>query len=73
MRRERGWTIAIPRNMVDHNYDTSPDIFTGLAETRDWPERIRDKYMVLDLLFDNSTADRFVVPFIGVKYRISYR
>ena len=73
MRRERGWTLAVPRNMVHHNYTTSPDIFTDVSETKTWEERIRDKYMVLDLSFSNTTQTRFVVPFIGVRYRVSYR
>lgn len=73
MRRERGWTLAVPRNMVDHNYTTSPDIFSDLATTKTWSERIRDKYMILDLSFDNNLETKFVVPFIGCKYRISFR
>jgi hypothetical protein len=76
MRRDRGWTVVVPRNLVDHDYTTSPDIFTDLdtgGATKTWKERIRDKYMVLDLSFDNTSETRFVVPFIGVKYRLSYR
>jgi hypothetical protein len=76
MRRDRGWTITVPRNLVDHTYTTSPDIFTDLdtgGTTKVWKERIRDKYMILDLSFDNNNDTRFVVPFIGCKYRLSYR
>lgn len=77
MRRERGWTMAIPRNMVTSQYTETVDIFSPLnidnTGTKDYAERIRDKYIVVDLSFDNSSQARFVVPFIGIKYRISYR
>jgi hypothetical protein len=77
MRRERGWTLDIPRNLVETLYTSGDDIFIpeniGTLATKPWAERIRDKYMVLDLSFDNSTDTRFVVPFVGIKYRISMR
>ena len=73
MRRERGWTLAIPRNLVTGDYTSSPDIFTEISETKDYFERIRDKYMVVDLLFDNTNNVKFVIPFLGINYRISYR
>lgn len=77
MRRERGWTIAVPRNKVLTTHTSSPDIFDSSnldsGATKTYQERIRDKYMVLDLSFDNSSGTRFVVPFMGLKYRLSYR
>lgn len=77
MRRERGWTLTIPRNMLTTYYTQPSDIFSPLninnTGTKDYAERIRDKYIVVDLSFDNLTQTRFVVPFIGIKYRISYR
>jgi uncharacterized protein (TIGR02145 family) len=77
MRRERGWTISVPRNLLEVDYTDSPDILytanIGTDATKVWRERIRDKYMVLDLSFDNTSETRFVVPFIGIKYRLSYR
>ena len=77
MRRERGWTITVPRNLLETDYTDSPDIFAvaniDSNATKVWHERIRDKYMVLDLSFDNTSETRFVVPFIGLKYRLSYR
>ena len=77
MRRERGWTLVVPRNLVTTDYTTSSNIFDPInidsTGTKVWHERIRDKYMVLDLSFDNETQTKFVVPFIGIKYRLSYR
>jgi len=77
MRRERGWSMIMPRNMVKVDYTTGLSIFDNanldLTGTKVWHERIRDKYVVLDLSFDNLTKTKFVVPFIGIKYRISYR
>lgn len=77
MRRERGWTLVVPRNLVSADYTSSFDIFDALnldhSGTKVWHERIRDKYMVLDLSFDNTTQTKFVVPFMGIKYRLSYR
>jgi len=77
MRRERGWTAVVPRNKVEAIHTLSPNIFTPVNidtdATKVYSERIRDKYMVLDLSFDNESETRFVVPFIGIKYRLSYR
>ena len=77
MRRERGWTAVVPRNKVEAIHILSPNIFTPVNidsdATKVYSERIRDKYMVLDLSFDNESETRFVVPFIGIKYRLSYR
>jgi hypothetical protein len=77
MRRERGWACIVPRNLVKTDYTSSADIFDAAnidsTGTKTWHERIRDKYMVLDLSFDNLSQTRFVVPFVGMKYRISYR
>jgi hypothetical protein len=77
MRRERGWTTVVPRNIVKTDYDQFVDIFDNnnldSVGTKTWQERIRDKYMVMDLSYNNSNGYRFVVPFMGVKYRISFR
>jgi hypothetical protein len=73
MRRDRSWTLAVPRNAVDVAYTSSPNIYDEVSATKTWSERIRDKYMVLDLSFNNLSLARFVVPFVGVKYRASYR
>jgi uncharacterized protein (TIGR02145 family) len=77
MRRERGWTLVVPRNKVLTDYTSSPDIFDPInidsGGTKTWEERIRDKYMILDLSFNNLNGVKLIVPFIGVKYRLSCR
>ena len=77
-RRERGWTTVVPRNKVDVDLTSNPDIFAAgnlnSDPTRLFRERIRDKYMVLDTLFTNSaTKDKIVLNNLACKYRVSYR
>jgi len=73
-RRERGWTTIVPRNAVSAIYTSSPDIFdpANLAGT-EWGQRMRDKFLILEMIYDNNTGNKFIVPFIGMKYRVSYR
>ena len=73
MHRERNWTLAVPRNLVNEDYTSYPNIFTDLSTSKEYEERMRDKYMVLELSYDNTGTFRFVVPFIGIRYRVSYR
>jgi hypothetical protein len=75
-RRERGWFFAVPRNVVDINVSSNPDIFAAgnLDPTQTFKERMRDKYLIADFTYDNDgTYDRFVVSQIGLKYRDSIR
>jgi len=74
-RDEREWTTFIPRNAVDKDYATNPDVFDAgnIDKSRTFKERIRDKYMITDFVYTNTASNRFVVPYISVKYRISYR
>jgi len=74
-RDEREWTTFVPRNAVNKNYDTNPDVFAAanLDKTRMFNERIREKYMITDFTFVNTSNQRLVVPYVTVKYRVSYR
>ena len=74
-RRERGWTLVVPRNAVNTNYTSSPDIFdpANIAASREWSERMRDKYLIVEMIYDNEEGYKFIVPFIGMRYRISRR
>lgn len=74
-RRERTWAIAIPRNAINTNYTSSPDIFdpANISATREFGERMRDKYLITELSYNNDLGYKFIVPFIGMKYRLSYR
>ena len=58
-RKERSWKTFIPRNRVLNSSSQSPDIFnpTNLSSPNNKPfgDRIRDKYMIIDLEYDNTT------------------
>jgi len=74
-RDEREWTTFVPRNAVDTAYTSNPDIFNAanIDKARTFRERMRDKYMVTDFTYTNTSNRRFVVPYVTVKYRISPR
>jgi hypothetical protein len=74
-RREREWTHVIPRNVVDTVYNTNADPTSGANQdiARMFKERMRDKYLISKLTFTNTSNRRMVVPYVGVKYRLSAR
>ena len=75
-RRERIWTVDIPRNSVISNYTSNPNIFlqSNINATRTFRERLRDKFMTVDLVFvNNATRRKMVLESVGAKYRLSYR
>lgn len=73
---EQGWNIQVPRNKV--NYDTTAintkSIFdpTILTKTT-FGDRIRDKYLIVDLEYDNNLNNRFIIHNIKTTFRISDR
>jgi len=73
-RRERGWTLVVPRNIVSTNISSDPNIFTNVDSTQLFKERMRDKYLIAYFTYNNDgTYDRFTVSNMGLKYRTSYR
>jgi hypothetical protein len=72
-RRERNWTIAIPRNIVSADVSENVDIFDilNLDETLVYKERMRDNYSLIRLVYNNR--NNFHIPFIKIKYRQSQR
>lgn len=72
---EGSWNLQVPRNKV--NYDAYPSgtysIFdpTVLTKTQ-FGERMRDKYMIIELSYAGS-ASQFIVHSIKTSYRISDR
>lgn len=74
-KREQNWSIAVPRNKVDYDTNTPPvNIFTPAFLTKtDFGERMRDKYMVVDLRYTNTPNRRFIVHNLKTTYRISPR
>jgi hypothetical protein len=65
-RRERTWSMQVPRNIVNADVDTNPDI----QDSNNWDEtlsnkgRMKDKYLLCDFVYDNTNAYTFSVPFI---------
>ena len=53
-RKERSWQLAVPRNRVLYSTSNSPNIFADLSPT-DKPlgERMRDKYVLIQLIYNN--------------------
>ena len=66
----------MPRNKF--NYDTTPidtmSLFnpSGLTKTS-FGERIRDKYIIVDLSYNNQTNNNFIINYIKSLFRISDR
>jgi hypothetical protein len=79
-RHEREFKLNLPRNIVKISSLSNPDILnnTNLDATRLFKERMRDKYLIIDLCYNNtvplSTFNYvFNVPYIITNYRISKR
>lgn len=78
-RRDRTWTMVIPRNVMDKNADANADIFDGETNwdsTQLYKERMRDKYLITEFVYDNSKGGygyKFSVPLVACKYRGSAR
>lgn len=74
-RRERSWTLAVPRNIVDTDVsaDPPPDIFSDTTPTLTNKERIRDKYMISKYIYDNDNNYKLSCPFIATQFRKSIR
>lgn len=75
-RSEQGWNIQVPRNKV--NYDINPinttSIFDPNVLTKNsFGERIRDKYMVVDMYYDNTPNNKFILHNLKSSLRISDR
>jgi hypothetical protein len=74
-RRERTWSMNIPRNIVDINVSSNPDIMlpANWDETQTFKERIRDKYITAKFTYDNTSGNTFSIPFVSAIYRKSVR
>ena len=74
-RREQTWSMSIPRNIVDIDVSSNPDIHdvTNHDETQTFKERMRDKYLTCNFTYDNDDGNTFSIPFISSTYRRSVR
>lgn len=73
-RKERSWNLAVPRNKVLYTNSNSPDIFTDLSiNDKTFGERIRDKYFIIDLSYDNISNNSLVTHNLTTFFRKSDR
>ena len=73
---EQSFNLQMPRNKF--NYDTTPidtmSLFNPLGLTKtSFGERIRDKYIIVDLSYNNQTNNNFIINYIKSLFRISDR
>ena len=75
-RVERDWNLQVPRNKF--NYDTNLPSTSSLFDPTKltkitFGERIRDKYIIIDLEYPNIINNRFIIHNLSTLYRISDR
>jgi len=66
-RRDRTHSFYIPRNIVAANVGDNPDIQTTIDFDKDYKERMKDKYLVIELIYSGENQISF--PFIITKFR----
>ncbi len=76
-RKERTWQLFIPRNRVTYTGSQSPNIFNpaelSSPNNKSFGERMRDKYIVIDLKYNNSSNRLLTCNNFRTLYRISAR
>jgi hypothetical protein len=75
-RRERGFSTYVARNKVNKNLTTNPNIFAtaNLDQTlRQFTERLRDRYLNVDFIYQNLDNYKFNIPYVKTLYRQSTR
>lgn len=72
IRKEREFELPVPRNAMNTaNGDINNP--SSLDYSRQFRERMRDKYMIVELSYHNVNNYEFTVPYITTNYRISKR
>lgn len=72
-RKERGFTLNVPRNILDADVDTNPNLSSTFSRTLLYKERLTDKYLYTDFYYDNEQNNVFNISYITTNYRISIR
>ncbi len=73
-RKERSWQLAIPRNRVLYTSGNSPNIYTDISPTaKPFAERIRDKYLSIELTYDNTSNYQLLTNNVKTIFRQSIR
>lgn len=72
-RKERSYILPIPRNIVNKNIDNNifntDNLTTGLL----FKERLMDKYLYIDLKYNNTDGNVLNLPYLITNYRVSIR
>jgi len=73
-RPERIWKLDIPRNRVLYTTSNSPDIMIDISATRKlFGERMRDKYINIELQYNNPNSNLLKTSLITTEFRQSPR
>ncbi len=75
-RKERTWQLPIFRNRVINTGNQSPDIFDNAnlsPVAKPFGDRIRDKYCVVDLIYNNNDNNLLITNNVIMDYRQSDR
>lgn len=75
-RKERNFNVQLPRNKFDYNTNlpSVSSLFDPSKLTRVlFGERLRDKYLIIDLTYDNTKNNRFILNNVKTIYRNSDR
>ena len=74
-RSERTFRVDIPRDIVNQAETVDKDIYNSanLDATQLFKRRILDRYINIELEYDNDHSYSFTVPYINVNYRVSNR
>ena len=80
-KKEREWQMAVPRNIMNENL-VDADIFNvyNYDTTRQFKDRMRDKYLLIELIYNNFDSDfadnrniKFVLHYFRTFFRHSFR
>lgn len=72
-RPERTWQLVIPRNIVLPDSDYNVQDTNQHDSSREFKERIRDKYCVIELIKSHTDNNEFIVHYVIISYRQSFR
>jgi hypothetical protein len=73
---EQGWNIQTLRNKVNldtTNINTKSIFDPSILTKTTFGDRLRDKYVIVDLYYDNALNNRFIVHNLKSTYRLSDR
>lgn len=69
-KKNRTCSFFIPRNVVSKDIQDNPNIFTDINHDREFKERLRDKYLIIELEYAGSNHINF--PEIITNFRYVY-